>query len=103
MRAHTHAYTTLHSWRLGGRAQLLDQVEGMSLGNDGFVISVFTSGDQAPQLTMGTIEYDTGAANVICEYSAICFRYAHASVCERTHARVRTCTRSLAMVPRVRT
>ncbi|KAG5182308.1 hypothetical protein JKP88DRAFT_269964 [Tribonema minus] len=53
---------------------LLEQVEGMSLGNDGFVISVFSQNSANTSMEMGTIEYDTGAANIICTYEAICFR-----------------------------
>lgn len=65
------------------RKLLLDQVEGMSLGNDGFVIGVYAvDQEEHMRIEMGTIEYDTGSSNVICTYDAICFRYGVLPQCE---------------------
>ena len=54
------------------KRQLMEEVEGTSLGNAGFVITVFKVLDE--NIRLDIIEYDTGFANVIVDYSAICFR-----------------------------
>eukprot|EP00612_Vaucheria_litorea_P001163 CAMPEP_0171457570 /NCGR_PEP_ID=MMETSP0945-20130129/3601_1 /TAXON_ID=109269 /ORGANISM="Vaucheria litorea, Strain CCMP2940" /LENGTH=160 /DNA_ID=CAMNT_0011983215 /DNA_START=162 /DNA_END=644 /DNA_ORIENTATION=+ len=53
---------------------LLQQVEGLSLGNGGYVISVFSENSDRLKMEMGPIEYDSGSANIICTYDAICIR-----------------------------
>ncbi|CAM9425410.1 unnamed protein product, partial [Sphacelaria rigidula] len=47
-------------------------VEGTSVGNLGFVITVTEVTDD--HITLGTIEFDTGFVNVVAVYRAICFR-----------------------------
>eukprot|EP00752_Nemacystus_decipiens_P002529 g2373.t1 len=54
------------------RRKLIEEVEGTSVGSLGFVITVMSVTDD--QIHMGTIEFDTGFANVVVVYRAICFR-----------------------------
>ncbi len=54
------------------RRQLVEEVEGLSLGNHGFVITAYNAQDK--DITLGEIQYDTGCIEVFVKYAAICFR-----------------------------
>ncbi|CAM9833757.1 unnamed protein product [Chrysoparadoxa australica] len=54
------------------RRQLIEEVEGTSLGKFGYVVTVYNMPDE--DISLGIMEYDTGFVNALVTYKAICFR-----------------------------
>ncbi len=61
------------------RRQLVEEVEGLSLGNHGFVITAYNAQDK--DIALGEIAYDTGCVVAFVKYAAICFRPFRNEVC----------------------